>query len=873
MLKIISFFAVLISCCDVFASTDTSFEEFFRTHKLVSLLINPDNGAIVDANDAAVDFYGYSAQHIRQMAIQDINMLSPEQVAIERLEAKSENRNYFIFRHRLANDSIKTVQVFSSPIIVDGKKLLFSIIRDISSEREIQQQLWHYQSNLETLVDKQVSILKKQSKQQSIYQFLAIIALAAFSIFLIFLLKRKNIIERQIKTLSRIVQQSPVAIATLDKHGHITYSNAEFEARQRSKDLLNTNKNKSFIDPYQAHNQNLERLKDKMHQGEDWLGELRSVNKQGHEYWDMTNVFPLTDAADNAKHVVISQDITRLKEHEKQLRLASTVFHTATEAVMVCDIDNKILATNKAFTKITGYTEAEVLGRDPSILQSGHHDRTFYQHMFEQLESTGSWQGEISNRRKNGEIYYEWLSITALTSPTGQLEAYVSLFNDITKRKRVEDKIYHQANFDGLTGLANRNLFSDRLKHSLSQAQRQSSQLALMFIDLDGFKQINDNFGHSQGDLLLQNVSQRLTDSIRSSDMIARLGGDEFAVIITKEKDIEAVDVIANKIIREISKPFMLNNKEGYVTASIGIVIFPEDGDDVEELLTKADSAMYKAKANGRNNFQFFTKEMDVDAQQKRELTTELRAAMKHGQFEVWFQPIHDCKTHHLTYSEALVRWNHPERGIVSPQSFIPIAEDIGLINSLGYFVLRQACDQAAKWQILTEDAPGVAVNVSSIQFQQDDFAAQVAKVLFDTQLPPEKLILEITESLLIADDQKVYEHLNTLKNLGISISLDDFGTGYSSLSYLKRFPVNKLKIDQSFVRGIGEDHTDTQLISAILSMAKSLQMVVVAEGVETEFQLEQIKALDCDLVQGYVFSKPLPADSFDDYLKQHIQH
>lgn len=873
MLKAISFFIVLISSCHAFASTDTSFEEFFRTHKLVSLLIDPDNGAIIDANDAAVNFYGYSARHIRQMAIQDINMLSPEQVANERLEAKSENRNYFIFRHKLANDTVKTVQVYSSPITVNGEKLLFSIIRDISSEREVQQQLWHYQSNLETLVDKQVSILKKQSQQQSVYQFLAILALAAFSIFLIYLLKRKNAVERQIKTLSQIVQQSPVAIATLNQHGEITYSNAEFETKQRNNNLLNNNKNSEFTDSYSNHNQNLEHLKSKMNKGQDWQGELCSINKDGQEYWEMTNVFPLSDAADNAKHVVISQDITRLKEHEKQLRLASTVFHTATEAVMVCDINNKILAANKAFTKITGYTEAEVIGKDPSLLKSGHHDKAFYQHMFEQLEKNGSWQGEISNRRKNGEIYYEWLSITALTSPSGQLEAYVSLFNDITKRKRVEDKIYHQANFDGLTGLANRNLFSDRLKHSLSHAQRQSSQLALMFIDLDGFKQINDNFGHSQGDLLLQSVSQRLTDSMRSSDMIARLGGDEFAIIVTKKKDIEAIGVIANKIIREISKPFNLKNKEGYVTASIGIVIFPDDGNDVEELLTKADSAMYKAKANGRNNFQFFTKEMDVDAQQKRELTTELRAAMTHDQFEVWFQPIHDCQTNHLTYSEALVRWNHPERGIISPQSFIPIAEDIGIINGLGYLVLRKACEQAVKWQNITEHSPGVAVNVSSIQFQQDDFSAQVAKVLFDTQLPPEKLILEITESLLIADDQKVYEQLNTLKKLGIGISLDDFGTGYSSLSYLKRFPINKLKIDRSFVRGIGKDHTDTQLISAILSMAKSLQMVVVAEGVETEYQLEQIKALNCDLVQGYVFSKPLPANSFDDYLRLHTQH
>lgn len=747
MPKILLFFVFLFHCCDAIATSDTTFEEFFRNHSSVILLIEPNSGRIIDANDAATAFYGYSNTQLLKLPIQEINMLTTEQVAKERTAAKQENRNYFIFRHKLANKTIKTVQVSSSPITIYQQKLLFSIIRDISSEREVQQQLWHYQDSLEEMVDKQVNVLKKQSAQQSLYQIIIIVFLVSFSVLLIYLLKRKSAVERQ-------------------------------------------------------------------------------------------------------------------------LRLASTVFHTATEAVMVCDINNNILAANKAFTEITGYLEEEVLGRTPAVLQSGHHDADFYQNMYNELANNGSWQGEISNRRKNGEIFYEWLSITALKNPDGKFEAYVALFSDITKRKKVEDKIYHQANFDGLTGLANRNLFSDRLQHSIAHANRHSQALALMFIDLDGFKQINDTFGHAQGDLLLENVSKRLTSVLRSSDMIARLGGDEFSVIISESKDIEAVDFIANKVIEEISQPFDLNEAKGFVTASIGIAIYPTDGRNVEELLTKADSAMYKAKAGGRNNYQFFTKEMDIDANEKRQLTAELRNAVHNQELIVWYQPIHHCQTHRFTYAEALIRWEHPERGMVSPQHFVAIAEEIGLINQLGQFVLEQACEQAAQWHTIMENPPSVAVNVSSIQFQQANFAEQVAQILSDTHLSPHKLILEITESLLIADEEQIYNQLHRLKTIGVGISLDDFGTGYSSLSYLKRFPINKLKIDRSFIKGVGQDRTDTELIRAIISMAKSLNMEVVAEGVETNFQLTQICHLNCDLVQGYLFSKPIPKDALIEYLK-----
>ncbi|MCG7532736.1 EAL domain-containing protein [Psychrobium sp. MM17-31] len=848
-------------------ASDTTFDEFFRPYSLPTLLISPDDGKIVDANDAAIVFYGYSRKEFQNISIQDVNLLSAEQVATERQAAKLENRNYFIFRHKMADGSIKTVQVYSSPIIVKNRKLLFSTIRDISSQRQLEQELWHYQDNLETMVDKQIEVIRAQNKKQFFYLFLGITLLIICVTVLLYLLSRKKSAENRIKTLSQIVEQSPIAIATIDDKGRISYGNSQFE-EQYSERCQQSIINQPFIDLYADSGDNADELAFSMRGGISWQGELGSELDTIFERWEMLNVFPLSNAANKTEYVVISRDVSLLKENEKQLRLASTVFHTATEAVMICNNKQEILAINQAFTEITGFSEQETIGKTPTILRSGHHDQGFYNSMIRELKRNGSWQGEVSNRRKSGELYYEWLAITALCNPQGEIEAYVGLFSDITKRKKAEDKIYHQANYDALTGLANRNMFSDRLVHALDVASHNQSKLALLFIDLDGFKQVNDNLGHSQGDILLQQVSERITACVTSSNMVSRLGGDEFAIIFTEPAEVDTVEDITNDIIQEIARPYDLNGHKAYITASIGIAVCPDDGDNAEELLTKADSAMYKAKANGRNKFQFFTKEMDEEAQNRRTLMGELREAVHNEDFEVWFQPIHHCQSTQLEYTEALVRWRHPIKGIIAPIHFIPLAEEMGLINAIGHQVLKQACRTAADWQSTLAYAPGVAVNVSSLQFQQPNFVEQVTDVLRETGLAPNKLILEITESLLIADDEQVFSQLTELRRLGINISLDDFGTGYSSLSYLKRFPVNKLKIDRSFVKDIEPHNTDTRLINAIVSMAKSLQMEVVAEGVETDFQLRQLHYLGCDLVQGYVYSKPLSPPAISDYLQ-----
>lgn len=600
--KALSIVIFLLLALPSLASLDTSFEEAFRNHSSAMLLIEPTDGQIVEANNSAIAFYGYSADELKNLTIQKINMLSAAQVEKERLAAKTEDRNYFIFRHLTAKGVIKTVQVHSSLISVGNRSLLFSIIRDISSERLAQEQLWQYQTDLEAMVDEQVETLRNKSKQEALYLFAGITLLSILCIFLAYLLKRKFETDQRVKMLSLIVEQSPVSIATLNDEGDVTYGNSKFKAQQTLRKEAITSKKKSFITSYSETNAEVINKIQTPH----WQGEMFSFDNNNQEFWELTNIHSLSSASDNAKHVVISQDITKFKNNEKRLRLASTVFHTATEAVMICDAESKILAVNNAFVEITGYSEQETLGNKPSILSSGHHDDTFYQKMFIELENSGQWQGEISNRRKDGEVYFEWLSITALKNPAGILEAYVSLFSDITKRKKTEDKIYKQANFDMLTGLSNRVHFADRLEFCLTVAKREATKVALLFIDLDGFKQINDTLGHALGDTLLQEVANRLTSILRQSDMAARLGGDEFAIILSGNINFNAVDTLAKRVVTEVAMPFNLDGNNSNISASVGISIYPDDGADSETLLKNADSAMYEVKSRGRNGYQFF---------------------------------------------------------------------------------------------------------------------------------------------------------------------------------------------------------------------------------------------------------------------------
>ncbi|MEH6814294.1 MAG: EAL domain-containing protein, partial [Motiliproteus sp.] len=487
---------------------------------------------------------------------------------------------------------------------------------------------------------------------------------------------------------------------------------------------------------------------------------------------------------------------------------------------------------------------------------------------YETLQAKGVWEGEIWNRRKSGEAYPEWLAISTMRDEKGVFEGYVALFSDISKRKEDEARIEYQANFDWLTGLANRNLFSDRFSCALERAERDSKRVALLFIDLDRFKEVNDTLGHRIGDQLLQVASKRLLNSLRKSDTVARLGGDEFAVVLPDNLDMHNIEDAVIKILDSFSQPYCLEGHDAVVSASVGIAIYPDDGTDVETLLRKADSAMYKAKQKGRNNFQFFTLEMDVEAQQRRDLEYALRKALDNDEFVVNYQPIMDLSTGTLVGAEALVRWQRPGVGIVPPSAFIALAEEVGLIVPIGGWVLGEACREAKAWMRDSEFSPAVAVNFSSRQFQHQDVPGLVRDVLQDTGLPPEKLTIEITESLLIEDDERVLQQLQEIRSMGISLSIDDFGTGYSSLSYLKKFPINVLKIDRSFIIDLSNNTEDRALVAGIISMADSLNLKVVAEGVETAEQADFLKSKDCVYAQGFLYSQALPASEFNAYVE-----
>lgn len=562
-------------------------------------------------------------------------------------------------------------------------------------------------------------------------------------------------------------------------------------------------------------------------------------------------------------------DITEQKQAEEHLREAATVFAASTEAIMVTSAEGVIKAVNPAFTQITGYSEEEALGQTPRLLKSGHHGPEHYQNLWNKLLKDGRWEGEVWNRRKNGKIYPEWQSITAVRDAQGQIQEYVSVFSDITRRKLTEEEVRFRANYDVLTDLPNRSLLMERLELALQQAQREGRRLVVLFLDLDHFKQVNDTLGHAAGDRLLQEVAAVIRGCVRMNDTVARLGGDEFVITLDGIGHVEEADKIgakiAAKVIDALAAPFLIEGNEVRIGASVGITLFPDDGQDVSTLFRNADLAMYRAKDSGRNNFQFFEAAMTRHALERRALETELRHAFEAGHLRLYYQPIVQLGAEAGVGSlEVLLRWPHPERGMVPPDQFIALAEEIGLIRELGLWVADQACAQVARWR-----AQGltlrVAVNVSVRQIPDGLRPEVLTEMVARHGLTPADLVLEIIEGVVLADTDKTRCWLASVREAGFALSLDDFGTGYSSLAYLKRLPVDYVKIDKGFVRDMTEDASDLALIEGILTICQRLGLKVVAEGVETRAQYEMLAGLGCTYAQGYLLSAPIPADKVPD--------
>jgi diguanylate cyclase (GGDEF)-like protein/PAS domain S-box-containing protein len=540
------------------------------------------------------------------------------------------------------------------------------------------------------------------------------------------------------------------------------------------------------------------------------------------------------------------------------VKIAKKVFESTSEGVMVTDSRGRIISVNPAFEIVTGYSADEVIGNNPSILQSGVHDEAFYQSMWKQIYDTGFWKGEIWNKRKNDELYPEWLTISIIKDDNGNVTNFVGVFSDISDQKYAEKQLRYLAHYDSLTGVANRYSLNKRLEGLLQTAEKYHQQLAILFLDLDRFKQVNDALGHNYGDLLLKQVSSRLKGLLKNKDMIARLGGDEFVIVLPNLKHPKEAIHIAELIIEALSKSFLLDSYEVYVTASIGISLYPIDGVDAETLLKNADKAMYDAKSSGKNQYELYHQEMHQNESRQMLLETYLRKALDRNELYLVYHPIVDAKTFEIVSVEALVRWKQKKLGDIPPSEFIPLAEETGLIIPISEWIIQKACEDLNNMH-LSGSKIRMSINVSALHFNQVGFIKSLQGIFQKTNVSTRHIVLELTESMIMPNAIETVDKLVKLKQLGIKLSIDDFGTGYSSLSYLNRFPLDTLKIDQSFIKGIAMYKEDNAIVEAIIMMAHRLNLKVVAEGVENKKQYELLKKENCDYIQGYYITKPLP--------------
>ena len=564
----------------------------------------------------------------------------------------------------------------------------------------------------------------------------------------------------------------------------------------------------------------------------------------------------------------VGRDVSQQRRAEKDLRMAATVFEHSTSAILITDPAGYIVQANDAFSRVSGYAVSQVLDQLPMMLTVEDQQEAHMKYILKQLNQRGSWEGELWLKRRDGEHYPAWVGITAVQDDEGDLASYVCFFSDISERKASEQRIHRLAYYDALTHLPNRTLFQDRLHTALQQAERQGAWVVLMFLDLDRFKPINDSLGHAAGDRMLQEMASRLLGCVTDDDTVARMGGDEFTLLLQSGASQQAALTraihVAEQILASLVKPFVLEGREFFVTASIGIALSPQDGNELSQLMKNADTAMYHAKEHGKNNFQFYQADMNASALERLELESDLRHALEQEEFVLYYQPQFSGDGKRLTGAEALLRWRHPRRGLVPPGDFIPVLEELGLVVEVGEWVIKEACRQLRAWHVAKVRVPKVSVNISARQFSDGQLGMRIAAILEDTGLSPACLELELTESILMREVAVAMQILDGLKHLGLSIAVDDFGTGYSSLNYLKQFPIDVLKIDRSFVDGLPSGEQDAQIARAIIAMAHSLNLAVIAEGVETHEQLEFLREHGCDEVQGYLFGRPMPPARFE---------
>ena len=771
------------------------------------ILLLSNEGRVLDVNRIWYEKLGYEKEEMvgRRIAEFDPPEFAPkvpERVA----EVRKQGHTVFESAHVRKDGTLIPVEINARRVEIDGEERILSVVRDVSERKRLESELAAREARYRGVIETSAEgfwIVDMEGRLLEVNDTYA--KLSGYS--------REELLSMRIPDLEakESTEDTAAHIETVMKNGY-----DRFESFHRKKD------------------------------GTVWPVEVIV------SFWPM----------EGGRLFVFCRDITERKHMDEEKRLAMTVFQNISEAMTVTDAQHRIIAINPAFTKLTGYTAEEVLGRNPNILSSGRHDSEFYREMWQSISDTGEWQGEIWDRRKNGELIAEWMTISTIYDEEGQVRQRVALFSDITKKKQSDEMIWRQANFDPLTQLPNRNMFRERLETEIKKAQRNATALGLFFIDLDRFKEINDTLGHHVGDELLVEAARRIISCVRESDTVARLGGDEFTVILAGLTDETRIERVAQEIILKLANPFHLDKESAYISASIGITFYPNDASDAHNLIKNADQAMYAAKNKGRNRFSYFTPALQEEALKRLRMASDMRTALLEGQFRIHYQPIVDLASGLVHKAEALLRWEHPEHGMISPMDFIPLAEETGMIVEIGNWVFRETANLAKRLDSLDFQ---ISINASPVQFHSvaDHFSTWM-DYLKAIDLDGSRIAIEITEGLLLDTESSTMERLLAMRRAGLQISLDDFGTGYSSLSYLKRYSIDYIKIDQSFVRDMTSDPNDATLCEAIVVMAHKLRMKVVAEGVETPDQLDLLDAMGCDYAQGYFFSKPIPAEEFE---------
>lgn len=832
------------------------------------ILLVSSSGKLIAANESFARMHGYTSEEMQIMNLHDLDTPEGVRMIPERMKRIFSGESLtFEVENYYKDGHVILVEVSARMIVIDGEPLVQSFVRDITERKSIEKKI-QFLTQIYAAKSQVNHALIESIDETALFNRVCRIAVESGGMELAWigvndeksgLIKPVAFFGNQTDYLENIV---------ISSHADVPEGRGPSGTAFREKRSIFVQDFKTR--PMLAHWR--ERIKKYGWGSSGTVSIIRGGKPYAVLVFYHTTEHVFTEetiSLFNEMGVNIGRGLDRIDleaekvKAEESMRLAAAIYESSAEAVMVTDENNRFLGINPAFTRITGYTLEEVAGKSPNIMQSGKHDAEFYGEMWQALQNEGHWQGEIWDRRKGGELYAKWANISVIRHADGSVYRHVAQFSDVTEKKQKDALIQHQADYDFLTELPNRRLFLDRLEQEIKRSNRTRMPLALLYLDLDHFKEINDTLGHAKGDILLVEAARRISQCVRETDTVARLGGDEFTVMVPEFGGRLHLERIAQDIVHSLAKPFDLGAADMcHISASIGITLYPDDAQDIENLLIQADQAMYAAKAEGRNRFGYFTKSMQIEVREKLALTNDLRQALARNELHVYYQPILELGSGRITKAEALLRWKHPTRSMVSPAIFIPLAEESGLIHEIGGWLFQQAIAQVADWHKLFGRVIQISVNKSPVQFDQPErfsWASQMKEL----GLPGNAITVEITEGLLIKDSFMVKQRLLEFRNSGIEVSIDDFGTGFSSLSYLKQFDIDYLKIDRSFVKELDTNPDDKALTEAIIVMAHKLGIKTIAEGVETEAQRDLLKSFGCDYAQGFLYSPAVPSEEF----------